>query len=266
MRRSFPWSVVESAARGVCDEAVAEEPGPSRVPAFVLPACLACWHAWQLRWRPAREAPVRMTVKQSRHPHGRLSNHWNAGPSTSSMCPHTVDGRAHSAAGWTGGRQSAARWSTRSCGAHVGKRFRRRQRRAGHRSQGGTAPPTQRVPCDPQGACRPVEEWAGVASRLCAVPPLGHDVRVNSRNRDLAAPEAVCCAVGAPSFSSSNFFQYGHLTAVRKPTCQALTQSCGRDRAMTLSAVTLLGIPRRRGENVELTMCDLDPPVKAASS
>ncbi|RNF05235.1 hypothetical protein TcG_10717, partial [Trypanosoma cruzi] len=65
------------------------------------------------------------------------------------------------------------RWSTRSCGAHVGRRFRRRQRRAGHRSQGGTAPPTQRVPCDPQGACRPVEEWAGVASRLCAVPPLG---------------------------------------------------------------------------------------------
>ncbi|ESS63144.1 hypothetical protein TCDM_09103 [Trypanosoma cruzi Dm28c] len=89
------------------------------------------------------------------------------------MCPHTVDGQVHPAAGWAGGRQSAARWSTRSCGAHVGKRFRRRQRRAGHRSQGGTAPPTQRVPCDPQGACRPVEEWAGVASRLCAVPPLG---------------------------------------------------------------------------------------------
>ncbi|RNC43942.1 hypothetical protein TcCL_NonESM06326 [Trypanosoma cruzi] len=89
------------------------------------------------------------------------------------MCPHTVDGQVHSAAGWAGGRQSAARRSTRSCGAHVGKRFRRRQRRAGHRSEGGTAPPTRRIPCDLQGACRHVEEWAGVASRLCAVPPLG---------------------------------------------------------------------------------------------
>ncbi|RNC58879.1 hypothetical protein TcCL_ESM03489 [Trypanosoma cruzi] len=66
------------------------------------------------------------------------------------MCPHTVDGQVHSAAGWAGERQSAARWSARSFGAHFGKRFRRRQRRAGHRSQGGTAPPTQRVPCDPQ--------------------------------------------------------------------------------------------------------------------
>ncbi|KAF8304195.1 hypothetical protein TcYC6_0041380 [Trypanosoma cruzi] len=58
-----------SAALGVCDEAVAEEPGPSRVPAFVLPACLDRWHAWRLRWRPAREAPVKKTVEQSRHPH-----------------------------------------------------------------------------------------------------------------------------------------------------------------------------------------------------
>ncbi|RNC32479.1 hypothetical protein TcCL_Unassigned04903 [Trypanosoma cruzi] len=140
----------------------------------VLPACLACRHAWQLRWRPAREAPVNKTVAPLWHPHGRPSQtNCNARLSTSGVCPHTVDGQAHSAAGWAGGRQSAARWSTRSCGAHVGKRFRRRQRRAGHRSEGGTAPPTQRVPCDPQGACGPVEEWAGVASRLCAVPPLG---------------------------------------------------------------------------------------------
>ncbi|KAF8306520.1 hypothetical protein TcBrA4_0023110 [Trypanosoma cruzi] len=38
--------------------------------------------------------------------------------------------------------------------------------------------------------------------------------------------------------------------------CQALTQSCGRDRAMTASAsaVTLRGIPRRHGENVESTV------------
>ncbi|KAF8297393.1 hypothetical protein TcBrA4_0066490 [Trypanosoma cruzi] len=62
-----------SAARGVRDEAVAEEPVPSRVPAFVLPACLACWHAWQLWWRPRREAPVKKTVAPLWHPHGRPS-------------------------------------------------------------------------------------------------------------------------------------------------------------------------------------------------
>ncbi|RNC53515.1 putative surface protease GP63 [Trypanosoma cruzi] len=62
-----------SAARGLRDEAVAEAPGPSRVHAFVLPACVACWHAWQLRWRPAREAPVRKTVAPFWHPHVRPS-------------------------------------------------------------------------------------------------------------------------------------------------------------------------------------------------
>ncbi|ESS63062.1 mucin-associated surface protein (MASP) [Trypanosoma cruzi Dm28c] len=105
-------------------------------------------------------------------------------------------------------------------------------------------------------ARRPVEERAGVASRLCAEPPLGNDVRVNTRNRVLATPTSACHAVCAPSFSSWNFFQYGRLTAVRRPTCQALTQSCGRDRAMTASAsaVTLRGIPRRHGENVESTV------------
>ncbi|RNC39644.1 thimet oligopeptidase, partial [Trypanosoma cruzi] len=60
----------------------------------------------------------------------------------------------------------------------------------------------------------------------------------------------------APSFSSWNFFQYGRLTAVRRPTCQALTQSCGRDRAMmaSASAVTLRGAPQCHGENVESTV------------
>ncbi|RNE96808.1 hypothetical protein TcG_12853 [Trypanosoma cruzi] len=79
---------------------------------------------------------------------------------------------------------------------------------------------------------------------------------VNTRNRVLATPSSACHAVCAPSFSSWNFFQYGRLTAVRKPTCQALTQSCERDRAMTASAsaVTLRGIPRRHGENVESTV------------
>ncbi|RNC55300.1 hypothetical protein TcCL_ESM07214 [Trypanosoma cruzi] len=56
-----------------------------------------------------------------------LSNYRNARPSTSSMCPHIVDGRAHSAAGWAGGRQSAARLPAMSCGAHVGKKLRQRR-------------------------------------------------------------------------------------------------------------------------------------------
>ncbi|RNC32258.1 hypothetical protein TcCL_Unassigned05144, partial [Trypanosoma cruzi] len=80
---------------------------------------------------------------------------------------------ADSAAGWSEGRQSAARWSARICGAHVGKKLRRRQRRAGLFSKKGTAPPTQRVTCDTKGTRRPVEEWAGVAPCLCAEPPLG---------------------------------------------------------------------------------------------
>ncbi|RNE99478.1 hypothetical protein TcG_11962 [Trypanosoma cruzi] len=73
------------------------------------------------------------------------------------MCRNTVDERAHSAADWAGECQSAARWSARSCGVFVGKRFRRRQWRADHLGE-GTAPPTQRVACGPQGAqaCRRV--------------------------------------------------------------------------------------------------------------
>ncbi|EKG02360.1 hypothetical protein TCSYLVIO_006615 [Trypanosoma cruzi] len=120
----------------------------------------------------------------------------------------------------------------------------------------GTAPPTQRVACGPQGARRPVEERAGVASRLCGDPPLGNDVRVNTRNRVLTTPSSACHAVCAPSFSSWNFFQYGRLTAVRGSTCQALTQSRESDRAMmaSTSAVTLRGIPRCHGENVASTV------------
>ncbi|RNF02055.1 thimet oligopeptidase [Trypanosoma cruzi] len=59
----------------------------------------------------------------------------------------------------------------------------------------------------------------------------------------------------APSSSSWASFHYNLLTAVRKPTCQALAQSCGRDRAMTASAsvFTLRGILRRHGENAEST-------------
>ncbi|RNC34245.1 hypothetical protein TcCL_Unassigned02980 [Trypanosoma cruzi] len=56
-----------SAARGIRDEAVAEAPVLSRVPAVVLTACLACWRAWKLRWRPALQAPVRKMVAPLRH-------------------------------------------------------------------------------------------------------------------------------------------------------------------------------------------------------
>ncbi|RNC42495.1 hypothetical protein TcCL_NonESM07845 [Trypanosoma cruzi] len=169
------------------------------------------------------------------------------------MCPHTVDGQLHSAAGWAGGRQSAARWSARSCGAHVGKRFRRRQRRAGHRSEGGTAPPTQRVPCDPQGACG-LSKSGQESHRACAqCRHSGTDVRVNTRNRALATPTGASHAVCSTSFSSCTSFHYNLLKAVRKSTCQAVTQSCERDRAITASAsaVALRGIPQCHGENVD---------------
>ncbi|RNC54389.1 mucin-associated surface protein (MASP) [Trypanosoma cruzi] len=107
-----------------------------------------------------------------------------------------------------------------------------------------------------QGACRPVEERAGVASHLCAVPPLGARCPGRPRNRVLATPKNACHAVCAPSFSSWTSFRFRRLTAVRKPTCQALTQSCGRDRAMmaSASAVTLRGIPQCHEENVKPTV------------
>ncbi|RNC51717.1 hypothetical protein TcCL_ESM11132, partial [Trypanosoma cruzi] len=103
---------------------------------------------------------------------GDLLNYRNARLSMSGACFHIVDGRAHSAADWAGGRQSAARWSARGGGVHVGKMFRRRRRQAGLLGE-KAAPPTQRVPCDLQGACGPAEERAGVASRLYGVPQLG---------------------------------------------------------------------------------------------
>ncbi|RNC54388.1 hypothetical protein TcCL_ESM08189 [Trypanosoma cruzi] len=62
-----PVSRRGSAALGVCDEAVAEEPGPSRMPALVLPACPVCQYSWRLRWQPAREASVKKTVEPLRH-------------------------------------------------------------------------------------------------------------------------------------------------------------------------------------------------------
>ncbi|EKG07945.1 hypothetical protein TCSYLVIO_000921 [Trypanosoma cruzi] len=184
-----------------------------------------------------------------------LANYYSARLSTSGVCPHTVDGRAHSAAGWAGGRQSAARWSARICGAHIGRRFRRRQPRAGHRSQGGTAPPTQRVPCDPQGARRHVEEWAGIASCLCAEPPLGARCPGQHQEQSPRRTERRLSRVGRAFLFSWASLRYGHLTAARMSTCQIGLPSCGRDRAImaSSSAASLRGIPQCDGENMKFT-------------
>ncbi|RNC42486.1 mucin-associated surface protein (MASP), partial [Trypanosoma cruzi] len=78
----------------------------------------------------------------------------------------------------------------------------------------------------------------------------GTDVRVNTRNRVLATPTGACHAVCAPSFSSCTSFHYNLLTAVRKSTCQAVTHSCKRDRAIVTSssAASLRGIPQCDGK------------------
>ncbi|RNE96672.1 hypothetical protein TcG_12912 [Trypanosoma cruzi] len=171
------------------------------------------------------------------------------------MRPHTVDGRAHTAAGCAGGRQSAARWQARICGAHVRKRFWRRQRRAGHRSQGGTPPPTQRVICDTEGTRRHVEEWAGVAPCLCAEPPLG--ARYPGQHQEYSpchTDRCLPCGVRAFLFFWASL-RYGHLTAVKKSTCQIGLSSCGRDRAImaSSSAASLRGIPQCDGEDMKFT-------------
>ncbi|KAF8284868.1 hypothetical protein TcBrA4_0043150 [Trypanosoma cruzi] len=109
MRRSLPCSAVESAARGVRDEAVAEKPGPSRVPALcflrVLPAGMLGNFGGDLRERRLLGDGEAIAASAWE----ALASYYNARPETSGMCPHTVDGKAHSAAGWAGGRQSAAR-------------------------------------------------------------------------------------------------------------------------------------------------------------
>ncbi|EKF28711.1 hypothetical protein MOQ_007534, partial [Trypanosoma cruzi marinkellei] len=163
MRRTFPWSVGVSAARGVCDEAAAKGPGPSRVPAVVLPVCPACWHAWRFRWRPARKAPVRKTVAPLRHP--RVSPYPNIG----------TPGRARRACVlilWTerrtllqvgqddvnpllAGRQGVAvLTSGRGSGGGGGGPVSSVRQGRHHRHRGFT--------CDLQGARRPAEKRAGV--------------------------------------------------------------------------------------------------------
>ncbi|RNC53487.1 hypothetical protein TcCL_ESM09192, partial [Trypanosoma cruzi] len=170
-----------SAARGVSDEAVAEAPGPSRVPAFVLPASLACWHDWQLRWRPARKAPVRKTVAPLWHPHVK--------PSQSIGTP----GRARQACAlilWTeecappkirqedvnpplaGRKGVAVLTSGRSSGgggpsSSVGK-----GRHSRHR----------RVACDLHGACAGLTKRGQESHRACApCRHSGNDFRVDTR-------------------------------------------------------------------------------------
>ncbi|RNC39916.1 hypothetical protein TcCL_NonESM10679 [Trypanosoma cruzi] len=132
------------------------------------------------------------------------------------MCRHIVDGRARSAAGCAGGRQSAALWSTRSCGAHVWKRFRRRQWRAGHRSEGGTAPPTHKGPIVTRrtraGLSKSGQESRRACARCCGS---GQNVRADAGNRVLATLTSAGRAVCAASFSSWKSFHYGRLTAVR---------------------------------------------------
>ncbi|EKF29571.1 hypothetical protein MOQ_006635 [Trypanosoma cruzi marinkellei] len=94
------------------------------------------------------------------------------------------------------------------------------------------------------------------ASDACALSRHSeHDVVVDGRNRVHVTPTSTCHAVCAPSFSSRTSLQFRRFTAVGKPKWQAWTQSCGRYHAVTpsASAVTLRGIPRRRGENVEIT-------------
>ncbi|RNC35388.1 thimet oligopeptidase [Trypanosoma cruzi] len=170
------------------------------------------------------------------------------------MRPHTVDGRAHSAAGWAGEPQSAARWSARIWGAHVGKRFRLRQRRAGllskkgrrHRHRGFLVIRRARA-----GMSKSGQE----SHRACAQSRhSGHDVRVvpgieSSPHRQ--APAMRCTRL--LFFWAS--LQYGHPTGVKKSTCQIGPPSCGRDRAImaSSSSASLRGIPQCDGENMKST-------------
>ncbi|EKF99900.1 hypothetical protein TCSYLVIO_009175, partial [Trypanosoma cruzi] len=247
----------ESAARGVCDEAVAEEPGPSRVPAFVLPAFLALLACLDLRWRPAHEVPAKKTMKQSRHPHGR--------PCQTIGTP----GRARRVCGvilWTNGR-TLPQIEQEEINPPLAGRQKFAALTSGRGSGGGrggpvssvkkgTAPPTQRVTCDLQGARRPVEEREESHRAFAEIRHSGTMSGSTPGTESSPHRKAPVMRCARLPFSSWNFFQYGRRTAVRKSTCQALTQSCGRDRAMTAtaSAVTLRGIPRRHGENVESTV------------
>ncbi|RNC51701.1 hypothetical protein TcCL_ESM11152 [Trypanosoma cruzi] len=226
------------------------------MPALVLPACLACWYAWIFRKRPAREAPVKKTVEPLRHAKLRPSptigtpgrarracavilrtNERAPPPSEQEDVNPPLAGRKRVAA-LTSGRGHGGGSGGPTSSVKKGRRHRHRELLVICRARAGPSESGQ----GSHRACARCRHW-------------GHDARVDTRNTALATPTSACHAVCAASFYSWTSFQYSRLTAARKPTRQALTQSCGRDRAMTASAsaVTLRGIPQCHEENVEPT-------------
>ncbi|EKF30701.1 thimet oligopeptidase, putative,metallo-peptidase, clan MA(E), family M3, putative [Trypanosoma cruzi marinkellei] len=118
----------------------------------------------------------------------------------------------------------------------------------------GTAPPTNNGLIVIRGARAALPKSGQESHRTSArCHDSGHDVRVDVGNKAHATPTTACHAVYVTFLSSRTSSQFRRLTAVRKPTCQALTPSCRRYRAMTASAsaITLRGIPRRHGENIK---------------
>ncbi|KAF8303497.1 hypothetical protein TcYC6_0039410 [Trypanosoma cruzi] len=252
-----PVSRRGSAARGVCDGTVAEGPGQSRMPALVLPACPVCQYAWRLRWQPARKTPVKKTVAPLRHAKLRPSPTIGTPGRARRECALILwtDERTlpqigqddfnpplagrQGVAVFTSGRGSGGGGGGPVSSVKKGRRHRHRELLVICRARAGLSKSGQE------------------SHRTCArCRHSGHDFRVDTRNRVLATPTSACHAVYAPSFSSCTFFHYNPPTALRKPTCQALTQSCGRDRAMTApaSAVTLRGFPKCHWENTEPTV------------
>ncbi|RNF00390.1 hypothetical protein TcG_11919 [Trypanosoma cruzi] len=69
MRRSLPWSVGDQQPVASVMKRWRKDMVHLEYPRLCFLS--ACWHAWQLRWRAAREAPVRKTVAPFRHPHVR---------------------------------------------------------------------------------------------------------------------------------------------------------------------------------------------------
>ncbi|EKF26408.1 hypothetical protein MOQ_009900, partial [Trypanosoma cruzi marinkellei] len=211
---SLPWSVVGSAACGDSQEAVAEEPG-SPFDTRVCASCVSCL--------PARLAlSVATCARRICYEDGvaiaasaceALSDYRNAGLNTSGMCRRIVDGRAHPAVDWAGGRQPTARWSTMNSRRSNREKVPAEAEAGRPRQHGKDGATDTGTTCNAHGVRMPVEEWAGVASRLCAKPRLrGDDGQVDTRNRFLATPKIACHAVCAPSFSSRSSFQFRRLT------------------------------------------------------
>ncbi|RNC41053.1 hypothetical protein TcCL_NonESM09425, partial [Trypanosoma cruzi] len=126
-----------------------------------------------------------------------LANYRNARRSVSGVCPHTVDGRVRSDKNWARGHQSAACWSTRSCRAHVGKRFRRRRRRAGLLGEEGRHNRHREllVICRARAGLSKRGQESHRACTECRHS--WHYFRVDTRNGALATPKSACHAVCA---------------------------------------------------------------------